>query len=993
VLEPGAILAEKFRIERILGSGGMGVVAVATNVQLEQQVALKLLHERLAGDGQLVERFLREARAAAKLRSEHVCRVFDVARLPSGAPYMVMELLDGQDLAGEFAKGPLAVGAAIDLVLQACVGIGEAHARGIVHRDLKPANLFVTKRLDGTPLVKVLDFGIAKALEGSEDTALTRTDSVMGTPSYMSPEQLRNSRDVDIRTDIWALGVILYEALTQRLPFPGTSLTELAVKISIDPPQPLDVEPALRDIVFRCLDKDPAARYPDVAALARALAPFGGATAAALAGFATRLVAEGLAQTAPPTPAPASAASREATAPTVAVGAAPSATSAVPRARSRRRLVVTVAAVIACGVLTVAGSHVFSGRGATESPTASTEQASAPGGSQVRHGPITILIADLANRTSDPMLDGTLEPALAVSLGVSPLVTVYPRNAALSGVARANPSGSRLDPETARTVATQDSVGAVLTGSIENAGTGYALELQLVDGKTGTVIATATGRAPAADRLWATISELAGQITRQLGDTADRSAELVRVEAFTASSLAAAHAYGRARAAQDRGDDPEAIAEYQQAIALDPDMTRAYANLAITLVNQGRGQEADKNFQMWLARFERVTERERLQVRGVYFLASGDLEHGIEELDQLTKKYPTDLSGAIMLCVGYALRRDFRRAVESARRGLALVPKYVVLRSNLARTLFYLGDSDHAAPVLVAILAENPRYARARRVLALLTLLRGDVARAEAIWNELAATGDDGASEAALGQADLALYEGRIEDGIAKLEAGIATDVSHAARDAMALKLVMLAHAQATAGKLTPARQTLDRALHASSTAEIVFWAARTYAQMRDDAAVSRLSEQLGAHVGELPRVEVLLVEGERQLEHGHPREAIASFNAAQQQVDTWLGRFDLARAYVAAAAFPQALAEAETALKRLPEGAAALIDEQPTAYLLPEAYYTKARALEGLGSSQASDAYRRMLALAHGQPSPDPLFQDAARRLDRLTKAAGARP
>ena len=357
VLEAGTIVAGKFRIERVLGQGGMGIVAVATHLGLDQKIALKIVHERLADQASVIERFVREARAAARLHSEHVCRVFDVGQLEGGAPYIVMELLDGQDLARVIAQHPLALASAVDYVLQACVAIAEAHALGIVHRDLKPANLFLTRRLDGSPLVKVLDFGIAKSPIGLE-VAMTQTETVMGSPGYMSPEQLRSARDVDARTDLWALGTILYQAVSGRLPFPAESITELAVKIAVDPPAPLDVEPAFRDVVFRCLEKDPARRHRDIAALARALVPFGGPSAAANAALAAKLLVPSMALDA----TLASAGEPVlASAPTVATGVAHTTTlegaagePVAPRRRGRRAALVIGAAALAVGGLGIA---------------------------------------------------------------------------------------------------------------------------------------------------------------------------------------------------------------------------------------------------------------------------------------------------------------------------------------------------------------------------------------------------------------------------------------------------------------------------------------------------------------------------------------------------------------------------------------------------------------------------------------------------------------
>jgi eukaryotic-like serine/threonine-protein kinase len=290
MVEIGTIIGGRLRIERLLGSGGMGVVAVATHVHLDQHVAVKILHANHAKNPDVCERFLREARAAAKLRSEHVCRVSDVG-VDGQTPYMVMELLEGEDLETLIEKGALPIATAVDHVLQASIAIAEAHARGIVHRDLKPANLFITRRLDDTPLVKVLDFGIAKAMT-AVTSKLTDTDVVMGTPGYMSPEQLRALRTVDARSDIWQLGVILYEAVSARPPFPAETITDMAIKVATEPPEPLECDPGFREVVLKCLEKEPSRRYEDIGALAIALVPFGGPTAAANAALVAKVLVE-----------------------------------------------------------------------------------------------------------------------------------------------------------------------------------------------------------------------------------------------------------------------------------------------------------------------------------------------------------------------------------------------------------------------------------------------------------------------------------------------------------------------------------------------------------------------------------------------------------------------------------------------------------------------------------------------------------------------------
>lgn len=275
MISAGTVLLQKYEISRVIGQGGMGVVALARHLQLQQPVAIKLLLPQVLDKHTVVQRFLREAQASVRLRSEHVCRVLDVGQLDNGAPYMVMEYLEGTDLDGLLReRGPLAAGEVVDFVLQACEALAEAHSLGIVHRDLKPANFFLTRRADGSPLVKVLDFGISKTLSPLEES-LTTTQSVLGTPAYMSPEQLRSSKHVDARSDIWSLGVVLYELCSGSRPFSASSFSELVLKVAMEAPAalPAEVPAALAEVVLRCLAKEQSDRYADVAELVRALAP------------------------------------------------------------------------------------------------------------------------------------------------------------------------------------------------------------------------------------------------------------------------------------------------------------------------------------------------------------------------------------------------------------------------------------------------------------------------------------------------------------------------------------------------------------------------------------------------------------------------------------------------------------------------------------------------------------------------------------------------
>ncbi len=274
---PGTVLAGKYRVERVLGEGGMGFVVLARHIDLDERVALKFLRQELAQHPEAAPRFLREARAAVKIKSAHVARVLDVGRLEGDAPFMVMEFLEGSDLSAVLAKhGKLAVEDAVDHVIQAAEALAEAHAHGIVHRDVKPSNLFLTRRPDGQPLVKVLDFGISK-VQGVE--VLTRSSVVMGSTPYMPPEQMESTRDVDARADVYSLGATLYELLAGRLPFQADSTPHMCAMILRGASTPLrdlrpEVPAPLAAVVHKAFALQRTDRYPSVAAFADALAPF-----------------------------------------------------------------------------------------------------------------------------------------------------------------------------------------------------------------------------------------------------------------------------------------------------------------------------------------------------------------------------------------------------------------------------------------------------------------------------------------------------------------------------------------------------------------------------------------------------------------------------------------------------------------------------------------------------------------------------------------------
>lgn len=280
-LAPGELIDGRYAVTGVLGAGGMGVVVAAEHRGLDESVAIKLLRPGALSTERVRRRFMREAKAAARIKSAHVVKVRDVGLLPTGAPYMVMELLTGADLSAVLrARSPLTEAEACLITLQACEALATAHVRGVVHRDIKPGNLFLERAAHGELALKLLDFGISKLIEGEpdEEGVLTRTSDMVGSPAYMSPEQLRSARDVDARSDIWSLGVVLFEMLEGTRPYRADNIADLSMAILAEAPPPLDddASPPLQRIVRRCLEKERDARYQDVGALARALAPFCG---------------------------------------------------------------------------------------------------------------------------------------------------------------------------------------------------------------------------------------------------------------------------------------------------------------------------------------------------------------------------------------------------------------------------------------------------------------------------------------------------------------------------------------------------------------------------------------------------------------------------------------------------------------------------------------------------------------------------------------------
>jgi tetratricopeptide (TPR) repeat protein len=543
------------------------------------------------------------------------------------------------------------------------------------------------------------------------------------------------------------------------------------------------------------------------------------------------------------------------------------------------------------------------------------------------------------------------------------------------------PNAARLDDNLARLVAGRESIPVVVGGLLERNGGGYRISVHAIDAVSGKTVASRSAEADTKETVLARIPKLAAPIRKALGDVSPDSA-LTAAETFTAASLEAAHLYTQGQEIRFAGKPQEAIKLYLRSVELDPNFASAYAALAITYVNLGQRQAADRYFQMAMTKIDRMSERERYRARGGYYLASRNPSKAVEEFTALLKQYPLDMAGHANLGSAYQYAHDMPRALQEMNRALEIYPKSQLLKSNVAVLALYAGDFDKAIRSAQAVIEASPSYYKAFRTLALAQLAQGKLAEAAQTYQRLQALDSLGASYAALGLADLALYEGRTSDAVSLLENGAEADLDNKLPSAAARKFAMLAHAYAQSGRLHQAIQTAERALTLGREPIVLVTAARVYLDAGQDGMARALTSELSTHFEPDPQAYAKLLEGQAELKRGRPREAIHSLEEAQKIADTWLGRLELGRAYLQAQAFTEADSELDRCLKRRGEATEFFVDGVPTYHDLPQAQYYIARAREGLKSPSAADSYRAFLAIKEKADAKDALVEDARKRL-----------
>jgi len=597
--------------------------------------------------------------------------------------------------------------------------------------------------------------------------------------------------------------------------------------------------------------------------------------------------------------------------------------------------------------------------------------------------PVSLLIADFKNGTSDPVFDGTLEPILEFAMEGAPFLNSYKRQDARKIARELKPGAPALDESLARLVALREGIGIVISGSIERAGAGYKVGVRAVEPLKGKLIVADEESAPTKADVMPLLGKLTAVVRSALGDTAPELVHGGMVETFSAASLEAAHEYAAGQELQHRGDSEGAVSRYRKALELDPNLGRAYTGLAAVSMNLHQPEQAEKYFQLAMAKIDRMTERERYRTRGLYYLFLRDYEKAADEFTGLVKRYPADIVGFLNLAVAHCFRRDMPAALDAGGRALRLAPGHLMNRSNLAIYALYSGDFEAAAREARSVLQTRPTYVYPRLVIALSELGSGRLAQAAEAYEALASLGPAGATLSAQGLADLALFEGRISDAVAILERRIALD-ANANPTAAATELVTLASAELMLGHKEAALNAVDRAAALSKSDSIAFLAAGVYLRAGNDRKARTLQVDLAGRRTREPQAYARILEGETQLKHGDARAAVNALREAQQLLDTWIGRFTLGRAYLDLGAFPEAHEEFELCLKRRGEATALFVDEVPSYRFFPPVQYYLGRAQEGLKSPAATDSYRAFLAIKQNpQAKVDPLIEDVRRRLE----------
>jgi Flp pilus assembly protein TadD len=923
VLIPGMLLAGRYEILEVLGEGGMGAVYKAKDRELDRFVALKVIRPELASNPDILQRFKQEILLSSKVTHRNVVRIYDLGDA-DGLKFITMEYVDAKDLRQTLRhQGRLGVNEAVDIIAQVFSGLAAAHREGIVHRDLKPGNIMQ----DATGRVVVMDFGLARTIASD---GMTRTGMMVGTMEYMSPEQAQ-AKDLDARSDIFTVGLIFYELLTGKMPYEADSAVASLLKRSRDKAAPVSshnaaIPRSLSSIVAKCLELEPELRYQSAAEALAALENWQEKGAAAALRF-----------------------------PDVR-----------PWARDIPWHLVGVVTTVL--VLAVTG---FLFRNKLFGPKTTAVS-----------GPISVLVADFTNYTGDPVFDGTLEPMVNTALEGASFINSYNRGSARKLAQKLPHPTDKLDQQSARLVAISQALSAVITGEISLHGDQYTVSATALDAISGKVIAQAEVGTANKNALVGEIPKLAAPIRRALGDHTPESAQVESERgAFTAASIETVHQFSLGLEQALAGNFQEATPYLEKATQLDPNFARAYSGLAVMAFSLGQQQRAQQEIKLAMEHVDRMTEREKYRIRGLYYQYTGEFQKSIESNKEFVARYPAEIPGRYNLASSYLSLHDFSHALEEARHVAEMEPKKALNRQFLSFCSSYAGDFQTAEQEAQAAIRLSPSSAINYLALTEAQLGQGQLSQAAEAYHKLEKLSPAGASVAAAGLADLAVHQGRFADAVRILEEGAAADLAAKNPDSAADKFAALGHTLLLRGQNRAAVAATEKALANSKSIYVQFLAGRNFAEAGELAKAQKLATALGHEPTAEPQAYAKIVEGDMALKRGEARKAIKAFTEANNLLDTWIARFDLARAYLEAGAFVEADAELDQCLKRRGEALELLFNNVPTYGYYPPVYYLQGRVREGLKSPGFSESYRDYLSI-RGASGEDPRVPEIRRRL-----------